>query len=53
MANDSVPTSCLQSGGCKFEEIGLEAGVALREDGYAISAMGADFRDFDMMESPT
>ncbi|MES1257721.1 MAG: CRTAC1 family protein, partial [Acidobacteriota bacterium] len=30
-----------------FTEIGLEAGVALREDGYAIAGMGADFRDFD------
>ena len=30
-----------------FREIGLEAGVALREDGAAIAGMGADFRDFD------
>lgn len=30
-----------------FRELALEAGVALREDGRAIAAMGADFRDLD------
>jgi len=30
-----------------FREIGLEAGVALRDDGAAIAGMGADSRDFD------
>jgi hypothetical protein len=30
-----------------FREIGLEAGVALRDDGAAIAGMGVDFRDFD------
>src|SRR5262249_22938832 len=37
---------CNQGGGT-FQEIGLEAGVALRDDGFAIAGMGVDFRDFD------
>ncbi len=48
VANDSVRSFLFRNQGeGKFEEIGLEAGVALREDGYAIAGMGADFRDFD------
>ena len=48
VANDSVRSFLFRNrGGGQFEEIGLEAGVALREDGYAIAGMGADFRDFD------
>lgn len=48
VANDSVRSFLFHNrGGGKFEEVGLEAGVALREDGYAIAGMGADFRDFD------
>ena len=34
-------------GGKRFEEIGFDADVALREDGVFISGMGADFRDLD------
>ena len=34
-------------GGGKFEEIGFDANVALREDGTYISGMGVDFRDLD------
>jgi enediyne biosynthesis protein E4 len=34
-------------GGGRFEEIGFEANVALREDGTYISGMGVDFRDLD------
>jgi hypothetical protein len=34
-------------GGGKFEEIGFDANVALREDGTFISGMGVDFRDLD------
>ena len=34
-------------GGGKFEEVGFEENVALREDGVYISGMGADFRDLD------
>jgi hypothetical protein len=34
-------------GGNKFEEVALEAGVALAEDGNFISGMGVEFRDFN------
>ena len=48
VANDSVRNFLFHNrGDGTFEEIGLEAGVALREDGYAIAGMGGDFRDFD------
>ena len=48
VANDSVRELLFHNrGNGKFEEIALEAGVALRDDGYAIAGMGADFRDFD------
>jgi len=48
VANDSVRNFLFRNqGNGKFREIGLEAGVALREDGFAIAGMGADFRDYD------
>jgi hypothetical protein len=48
VANDSVRHSLFHNqGDGTFREIGLEAGIALREDGAAIAGMGADFRDFD------
>lgn len=48
VANDSVRGLLFRNqGNGKFEEIGLEAGVALRDDGHAIAGMGADFRDLD------
>jgi hypothetical protein len=48
VANDSVRGFLFHNlGGGKFAEIGIEAGVAFREDGYAIAGMGGDFRDFD------
>ncbi|HEY3838213.1 MAG TPA: CRTAC1 family protein [Bryobacteraceae bacterium] len=48
VANDSVRNLLFRNrGDGTFQEIGLEAGVALREDGYAIAGMGADLRDFD------
>lgn len=34
-------------GGGRFEELGFDANVALREDGTFISGMGVDFRDLD------
>jgi len=34
-------------GGGKFEEVGFDVNVALREDGTYISGMGVDFRDLD------
>ena len=48
VANDSVRGVLFHNQGHgKFEEIGLEAGVALRDDGHAIAGMGVDFRDLD------
>lgn len=48
VANDSVRGQLFHNqGNGKFTEIGLEAGVALRDDGHAIAGMGADFRDLD------
>ncbi len=53
VANDSVRSFLFHNqGGGTFKEIGLEAGVALREDGFAIAGMGGDFRDFDNDGSP-
>jgi enediyne biosynthesis protein E4 len=37
----------LNKGGGKFEEVGFDVNVALREDGTFISGMGVDFRDMD------
>jgi hypothetical protein len=48
VANDSVRSLLFRNqGDGTFAEIGLEAGVALREDGSPVAGMGADFRDFD------
>jgi hypothetical protein len=48
VANDSVRSFLFRNqGDGTFRELGLEAGVALREDGASIAGMGADFRDFD------
>ncbi len=48
VANDSVRGFLFHNlGDGTFREIGLEAGVALREDGYAVAGMGADLRDYD------
>jgi hypothetical protein len=48
VANDSVRNFLFHNqGDGTFREIGLEAGVALREDGQPIAGMGPDFRDFD------
>jgi hypothetical protein len=46
--NDKLMNSFYRSkGDGKFEEIGFEENVALREDGVYISGMGVDFRDLD------
>jgi enediyne biosynthesis protein E4 len=48
VANDSVRSFLFRNrGDGTFQEMALEAGVALREDGFAIAGMGADLRDFD------
>ena len=46
--NDKLMNSFYRNkGGGKFEEVGFEENVALREDGVYISGMGVDFRDLD------
>jgi hypothetical protein len=46
VANDTTPNFLFHNlGGKKFEEIGVEAGVAYGAYGTALSGMGSDFRD--------
>lgn len=46
--NDTVPNFLFRNNGDGgFTEIGMRAGVALSDDGVALSSMGADFRDID------
>jgi hypothetical protein len=46
VANDTTPNFLFHNlGGKRFEEVGVPAGVALNENGQALSSMGSDFRD--------
>ena len=46
--NDKLMNSFFRNkGDGKFEEVGFDVNVALREDGAYISGMGVDFRDLD------
>jgi hypothetical protein len=48
VANDSMPAYLFRNrGDGAFTETGVEAGVALRDDGMPIAGMGVDFRDYD------
>ncbi|MGI9072591.1 MAG: CRTAC1 family protein [Bryobacteraceae bacterium] len=48
LANDSMENFLyLNKGNDTFEEVGMEAGVALGEDGKAEAGMGADAADYD------
>ena len=47
VTNDTYYNFLFHNMGNKFEEIGLQAGVALPDDGNFIGGMGGDFRDFD------
>ena len=48
VTNDKIPNFLFHNlGNGRFEEVALETGVALPDQGRGISAMGADFRDFD------
>lgn len=48
VTNDYLPNYLFRNrGDGTFEEIGMLAGVALRDGGETISNMGADFRDYD------
>jgi hypothetical protein len=47
VANDAYYNSLFHNLGNQFEEVALNAGAALTEDGNFISGMGADMRDYD------
>ncbi len=48
VTNDTRPNFLFHNdGGGRFREVALEAGVAVNDDGRALSSMGADFRDVD------
>jgi hypothetical protein len=47
VTNDYLTNLLFRNRGGVFEEAGLLAGVALRDDGETISNLGADFRDYD------
>jgi enediyne biosynthesis protein E4 len=48
VTNDKVPNFLFRNTGQRrFDETALDAGVALPENGSDVSAMGADFRDYD------
>ncbi len=47
VTNDGYYNFLFHNTGKKFEEVGLQEGVALVEDGNFISGMGADFRDIN------
>jgi hypothetical protein len=47
VTNDGEYNSLFHNLGNKFEEVAMQAGVALPEDGAFISGMGLDFRDFN------
>ena len=47
VTNDTYYNSFFHNLGNKFEEVALDKGVALVEDGNFISGMGLDFRDYN------
>jgi hypothetical protein len=47
VTNDTYYNYLFHNTGGKFEEVAMEEGVALVEDGEFISGMGVDFRDFN------
>ncbi|MDQ6663097.1 MAG: CRTAC1 family protein [Acidobacteriota bacterium] len=48
VTNDTLPNFLFHNrGDGTFEEVAFAAGVAMTDDGKAVSAMGADFRDYD------
>jgi len=47
VTNDTYYNFLFHNTGQKFEEVALQEGVALVEDGTFISGMGLDFRDFN------
>ena len=48
VTNDAMPNFLFHNrGNGTFEEVGLAAGTSLRDDGKAVSSMGAEFKDYD------
>jgi hypothetical protein len=48
VANDTVPNFLFHNeGNGTFREVAFHAGVAMNDDGRALSSMGVDFRDLD------
>jgi hypothetical protein len=47
VTNDGYYNFLFHNSGKKFDEVALQAGVALTDDGNFISGMGLDFRDID------
>jgi hypothetical protein len=48
VANDNRPNLLFHNlGGKRFEEVGLQAGVAYTDEGNVVASMGADFRDLN------
>ncbi len=47
VTNDTYYNFLFHNTGWKFEEVALQQGVALVDDGLFVSGMGVDFRDFD------
>jgi hypothetical protein len=48
VTNDNMPNFLFRNqGDGTFKEIGLEAGVALTNNGLPVASMGVDFRDYD------
>ncbi|MEO8370599.1 MAG: CRTAC1 family protein, partial [Candidatus Solibacter sp.] len=48
VANDTLPNSLFHNDGKgHFTEVAMTAGIALNDDGRAVSSMGVDFRDVD------
>jgi len=52
ITNDGTYNFLFHNLGDKFEEVAFQKGVALPEDGEAISGMGLDFRDYNNDEYP-
>jgi hypothetical protein len=48
VTNDNMPNFLFHNrGNGTFEEVGLTAGAALRDDGKPVASMGAEFKDYD------
>jgi hypothetical protein len=48
VTNDNMPNFLFHNkGNSTFEEVGLLAGVALRDHGKAVASMGTEFKDYD------